>query len=236
MAIMSNVDISEYKEIQEIIEDFLLKKKYKFKSDDIIIELRKEILARGFDIKLVDCSFFNFLVLNTIDKFVNDYNNSKLYKIGNFYFPVDYLIYNNYKVNSNNKLLYFVLDNSQLPYFKNTAFFRDIETGEIINKVDKNCFILCGGVDNDRYKTTLQSEVDYKEIIKLFNDFIKEGASREEAINHILNYYRARRVADEHSWGKDFIISKKEEKKNNEINSIVFNKVKKRRKKLFTRR
>ena len=233
MAIMTNIEISEYKEIIEIIEEILLKKKYKFKADNIIIELRKEVLDRGFDIKLVDCSFFNFLVLSTIDKFVDDYNNSKLYKIDKFYFPVNYLIYNDYKVSSNNKLLYFVLDNSQLPYFKNNGFFIDIETGNVVNKVDKSCFVLCGGISNDKYKTTLQSDVDYKEIIKLFNDFIKAGASREEAINHILNYYRARRVADEYSWGKDFIISKKEEKKNNEINSIVVNKVKKRRKKWF---
>lgn len=236
MAIMSNIDISEYKEIQEIVEELLLKKKYKFKSEDIIIELRKEIFDRGFDIKLVDCSFFDFLVLNTIDKFVDDYSNSKLYKMGNFYFPVDYLIYDDYKFNSNNKLLYYVFDNNQLQYFKNTGFFINIETGDIVNKVDKSCFILCGGVSNDRYKTTLQSEIDYKEIINLFNDFIKEGASREEAINHILNYYKARRVADEYSWGKDFIISKKEEKKTNDENKIITRKVKKRGKRLFTRR
>lgn len=236
MAIMTNIEISEYKEIQEIIEYFLLKKKYKFKADDIIIELRKEVLDRGFDIKLVDCSFFNFLVLNTIDKFVDDYNNSKLYKIGDFYFPVDYLIYDDYKISSNNKLLYFVLDNIQLHFFKNNGGFIDIETGKFINKVDKSCFILCGGISNDRYKTTLQSDVDYKEIINLFNDFINEGASREEAINHILNYYRARRVADEYSWGKDFVINKRKDKKIKTDKVVEKKKNKSRIKKLFTRK
>lgn len=237
MAIMNNIEMNDYKEIQVLIEEILLKRKYKFNIDDMIIEIRKEAINRGFDIKFVDCSFFDILVLNTIDRFVDDKEDAKFYRIGKVCFPVDYIIYENYQVNSETRLLYYVLNNNSANYLENNSYFIDIETGEVIKKANKMDFVLCGGVSKDKYKTTLQSNIDYKEILLLFNAFLKEGASRVEAINHILNYYKAVSIPNDHSWGKDFIINKKENKikKESEKEKITV-KTKKRIKKLFDRR
>ena len=186
----------EWKQVAFIIYNVILNRKYKFDLSIILDKIKEELISNNFDLSITDCSYFYIILFDILDKLVND---GKVYKIEekNIFIPVDYIIYNDYKPILGD-LLYFFNEN-------NKYYFKNIENDKIVFNPKNEDFVLCGGLSSDKY--TLQTDVSFDDISLLFHTFIDEGASREEAINHILNFYKARIISRSDSYANDFVIN-----------------------------
>ena len=220
MTTLKNFTQKECIELQELINKVISERKLQFDVETILNITKKEVLNSNINNKILDSYYFYILLLNTLDSFVES---GKIYRIRDrkqdkyFYYPYDYIILKNYCSSSiQTRLLYFLADDVEknINLF-NTTKFIDIATSEIVllNEVSKTDFILCGGFSNEEYQNTLQSDVKFEEITNLFHQFIREGATKSQAINHILNYYKVQKMPRNLSWANDFIITSSKNKK-----------------------
>ena len=106
--------------------------------------------------------------------------------IDNFYLPVSYMAFKNYHT-SFTELLYLKDSKEKFPYIR-------VDTLQETNKRNSRDFLLTGGFKDETELDWKTPDVSLDEITSLYQNFIKEGASKEEAINLILNYYRAKRL------------------------------------------
>ena len=180
MAILNNLKHEEYNKIQDIIEEVFNNRKLRFNIDNITEIIKERVLANKIPKELVDCSYFYILVLNTLDRFIEE---CRIYQIGNIYIPVDFIVFVNYSPAPSNLL-----------YYKDKDLIININNFEEIrcDKINNLDMVLCGGyreVADNEYPLLTKSDISVEEISNLYHDLIREGASHEYAIILILNYY-----------------------------------------------
>ena len=198
MAIIRDLSVEELPKVESIIYDVILNRKYKFDLEIILDDLKGEIVKKGYDLGIMDCSCFHLLLHEALEKLSS--NEGPLYKEDQdkYYYPEDYIILNDYRTNWGD-LFYLVRED-------NNYYFKNVSNGDKTNRVKRYDFVLCGGLSKD--KRAVQSDISFEEIYLLFHDFINEGASKEEAINHILNFYKVNRLDGRYSCANDFQISR----------------------------
>jgi len=212
MSLSKRTTKEDFSNLFAAINKVLSERKFQFDIDTILKQIKLEALKNNIEPDILESSYFYISILNSLDNFID---HGKIYRFKDkknkkyLYCPSDYIIFTDYcPSNSQIRLLYFITEPDDDAIFKSYKFM-DIETTEVINLKDivKTDFIICGGNNNDYYKTTLQSNISFEEISKLYHDFIDEGATKGEAVNHILNYYKAYSVSKYLSWANDFVIN-----------------------------
>lgn len=179
MAIMTVWDERKWKQVEEMVRMILLKRKFRFDRETILEIIKRDLLKEGIEIELLECSYFQILFLNILDNLVK---NGNLFLKENIYIPCDYVILDHYDTR-NADLLYFSRDKYH------QSFYINIETMEKTTiKKDKD-FLLTSGISKEDGDSLLVPVIPFSEIASIYQDFIMEGASKEEAILHILNYY-----------------------------------------------
>ena len=183
MAIMNETDIKKYDKIQEIIVEVLENRKTTFTKETIIEVIKKRLVKENIDATVVTDIYFNLILDGTLNNMIDSgiiYNEDR----SNTYDPLDYIIYHKY-LDNDSRVLYLKDDDGKHYNFINIAsgvkehFPREFD------------YILTGGIKNNRF---VPSSISYEEIKQLYDDCVKEGASRREALEHILNFYSIRHL------------------------------------------
>lgn len=204
MAILNNLKHEEYNKIQDIIEDVFNSRKLRFNIDTILEIIKERVLANKISKDFVDCSYFYILVLNTLDKLIEE---GRIYQIGNTYIPADFIVFVNYSPVPSNLLYY-----NEKKQFINIDNFEEVSYDKI-NNLD---VVLCGGYSDlldNKYQVLTKSDVSIEEISNLYHDLIKEGASREYAMILILNHYKVQVMPHNLNFINDFFPNKPQIKK-----------------------
>lgn len=178
MAIINNINEFEWKKVHFIIKNVLLKRKIQFDKKNILPFIKEELLKSGIDASIMELAYFQIILLNTFDQLIDE---GLLYVVDGIFFPVDYIIFNDYDTKYAD-LFYLEYSEEQQPIYFN------LNTSERHKWLKKRDFLLTGGYDDESEKL-LVPEVPLNDIVCLYHCFISEGAPKEEAINHILNYY-----------------------------------------------
>lgn len=207
MAILNNLRRDEYNRVQNIINEVLINRKFRFDIQTILDIIKRKSLENNISKEFLNCSYFYILVLNTLDRLVDE---GKFYKINSYYIPVDFIIYVEY-VPTPYRLLYFISDN-------NEQKFIDIVNLNEVCYDDINGFdlVLCGGgceLVNDEYQVILQTDVSLEEISNLYHELVNEGASSREAMVYLLNYYRIQIISYNFKFINEFVQNKPQIKK-----------------------
>lgn len=179
MAIMSIWDEKKWEQVEEMVRMILLKRKFRFDRETILEIIKRDLLKEGIEVELLECSYFQILFLNILDNLVK---NGDLFLKENIYIPCDYVILDHYDTR-NADLLYFSRDKYH------QSFYINVETKEKTTIKKDNDFLLTGGISKEDGDSLLVPVIPFSEIASIYQDFIMEGASKEEAILHILNYY-----------------------------------------------
>lgn len=211
MAILNNSRVEEYNKIQAVIYEVINNRKFKFDIDTILDVIKKKALLLNINNSLLDCSYFYILVLNTLDEFMDT---GRIYKMEHEYIPADFLVCTTY-FPSPSRLLYYITNNEDT---KEEEKFIDIDNLEVVSydMIKSSDFVLCGGCKknvDDEYKIILQTDVTLEEITNLYHDLIREGASNEEAIIHLLNFYKIQSMPRNLIFANEFTFQKPQVKK-----------------------
>lgn len=184
MAVINITDEIVVERIQVIIQNVLINRKLQFDKNTILPFIKDVLLKEKIDTSIMECSYFQILFLNTLDKLIE---NGVLYTVDGVFFPTDYIIFNDY-VTEFSDLFYLIYDEEHQPIYFN------LDTLERNNTLKRRDFLLTGGYDklNDEL---LIPDVDLNEIVSLYKSFVSEGALKKDAINHILNYYDIQKLS-----------------------------------------
>ena len=175
------LDQNQWTQVQNIIQTTFLERKVPFNQEMILEVIQEKLLSSGFSKEVMECSYFGILFLNTLAQFV-DCGILYLMEPEPFYFPIDYIIFRDYDTKFS-ELLYFSKDESQQPVYIN------VDTSKNVSNIRNRDFLLTGGFTENH--ELLCPDISFEEIQDLYHAFRDEGVSKEEAINHILNYYQA---------------------------------------------
>lgn len=181
MSIIQESTLKSQEIIQEIITSVLENRKYKFDKETILTVIKEKLQKNNVDVEIMNTAYFGLIFLNTLDECVNA---MKLYPINGSYVPCEYIITRDY-LTTFSRLLYLSEWNI------NQATYIDIATGQKTGTKEGMDYLLTGGFLNSDRHDLVCPEVSLQEITTLYQDFLNEGANRENAINHILNYYKA---------------------------------------------
>lgn len=207
MAILNNLRPDEYNIVQNIINEVLLHRKVRFDVETVLEIIKTKSLENKISKEFLDCSYFYILVLNTLDRLVEE---GKFYQMNSYYIPVDFLILVDY-IPQPYRLLYFINDNNKQK-FVDIVSLEEVSY-EAINGFD---FILCGGYnksyDND-YQGLFQSDISIEEVSKLYHELINECASNEYAMVLILNHYKIQSLSYDLNLINDYSKNKPQIKK-----------------------
>jgi len=186
--VIGNVSDHDWERIKILIKEVITRRKYKFDKKiilkEIILEMKKNEFTDDFVDQIVNCSYFQIMLLNILDDCVEQ---GFLYLLNNVYIPFEYAILNEY-FNSNYDLLYL----SENTY--NELNCINVATAEKICFPRNMDYILTGGFDDGDHEKLIVPDIPFEEIYELYKEFIKEGATKKEAINHILNYYKVKKI------------------------------------------
>lgn len=206
MAIIYNKNKEQYDMINAIINEVLSNRKFKFDINTIITNIKEKAKSLNIDNDILNCSYFYILVLDTVDKYVDE---GKIYKNGKIFIPVDFMICVDYFPEPMRLIYYSKNKNND----DSTGTFIDIATLEIVpyNSIFDYDFILCGdccNLINGEYTVILQSDVSLEEISNLYKQLIMEGASIKEAMVCILNHYKINSLSHNLYFDEQYIIQK----------------------------
>lgn len=203
MAIINTTNTIEWKRVQLIVQEVLLNRKLQFNRQTILPFIKEGLSKAGIDSLIMDCSYFQIIFLNTFDQLIEE---GFLYAIDEVYFPVDYIIFHDYNTKYAN--LFYLRYNEELK-----PVYYNLDTLERHKTVERRDFLLTGGYDEE--KGSLKApEISLKDIFSLYQNFISEGATKEEAINHILNYYDILKLSPTDYLCNTVIIQEKKKEKN----------------------
>lgn len=177
MAIM-NVTDEQYNKIQEIIIEVLKNRKLMFTKPLIIKIIENKLIEAGMEATRVNDIYFNLMFDGILNNMIN---NGVIYNEENsiYYEPLDYILYNKHLI-PGSKVLYLNDDNGKKYNFINvTSGKKEYFPSEVD-------YILTGGIKNNRL---IPPVISFEEIKQLYDDCIKEGSSKRDALEHILNYY-----------------------------------------------
>lgn len=210
MAILKNSNIKEYNKIQLIINEVFANRKYKFDKDTILDLIKEKCLAAGISSEFLDCTYFYILILNTLDKLLD---NGKIYQFGNQYVVSDFMVCVDY-FPVPTRLLYYINISNNIEQNK-IIDIANLETISPNSIYDSDC-LLCGGYTdkiNSKYKLLLQTGVSLEEISSLYTALRNDGASNSEAIVCLLNYYKVQPISSNVSFVNNFFPQKPQIKK-----------------------
>lgn len=180
MAIIKVLESDEWEKIQELVYRVLVERKMPFSQEVILKVIKNQMTEVGMDDHIMDLVYFQILFLNCLDSLVED---DILYSVDKFYFPVDYMILREYDVRFSDLLYLTENDGHNFTYIH-------IDTLEKTTSSRPKDFILTGGFLGHGEKQFMKPDVSLEEIASLYHSLIMEGASKEEAIQIVLNYYQ----------------------------------------------
>lgn len=199
MAIMSTMDQNVWISVEEFIRDVILNRKRQFSQSEILDIIKNRMIKMGMDSNLVDCSYFQVIFLNVLDDLVEK---GILYPMETTYIPLEYMILNEYDTKKAN-LLYFSSKVSSHPIYINLD---TLEETEYHNMRD---FILTGGISDNPEEGFIEPSIPLQEIASLYHSFLEEGATKEEAICYVLNYYKIERLTPMNELGNVVLVKEK---------------------------
>lgn len=203
MAIITSLEDKEWNLIQNILEQTLRNRKYPFQSTEIFKIIQEQCNEKGMDSSILNCAYFRVLFLNTLDQFVEE---GLLYPLNNhFYLPVSYMAFQDYHTKFL-ELLYLEDSKGKVPYVR-------VDTLQETDYRNPRDFLLTGGFQDETKLDWKSPDISLTEIASLYQDFIKEGASKEEAINYVLNCYQIQFLPPKDGDIHTVVISPKEKRK-----------------------
>lgn len=175
--------------ISNVIYNVIENRVYKFTYDEIKKQIKEKLLnIRLLDVSSVINSYsFNDSLKDALNYYIDL---GTITKIGEYYVPSETCIYNHYDVNSD-MLVY------SYGYKKSGYFDIDLEKETLVdvdsccaaNKFNNNYIVLVGELlDEGLWEV---SEVTFDEVNTLYHMLKEQGASREEIVQCVLNYYNA---------------------------------------------
>ena len=207
MAILNSLRHEEYNRIQDIINEVLLNRKVRFDIETIFDIIKRKSFENDINKEFIDCSYFYILILNTVDKFVEE---GKLYQMNSYYIPVDFIVFVDY-IPKPSRLLYLINNTNEY------KFVDIINLNEVgYDSIKSADFILCGGCSEsleDNNQVLFQSDIGVEEISNLYHELIKEETSHEDALVLILNHYKVQVMSHNLSLINDFFLNKPQFKK-----------------------
>lgn len=201
MAIVNGDNFSDYDKVQEIIIDVLTNRKLLFRKDVIIKIIKDRLIQVGIDSNVVNEVYFNILFDEILTNMINNgiiYNDGK----SKVFEPIDYIIFNNY-IECCSRVLYLSEDNKKYNYVNITNGKREFFPIYFD-------YVLTGGLENGRF---ISPQIPYEEIKKLYDDCIMEGASKRDALDHVLNFYSIKHLYSSSDGFHTVCISEKKRKK-----------------------
>lgn len=201
MALTTTLNDLEWQRVQQIIQNVLFKRKFRFNEKTIRKVIGEHLKQFGMDSTIMECSYFQILFLNTLDQFVEE---GILYYMDGIYIPSSYMVLHEYDTKWAD-LLYLYDDNSQSPVYINIHTLKDTK----IRK--KRDILLTGGYMDQNNSKLLPPNLSFQEIAYLYHSFLKEGANKEEAILHVLNYYHIKVLIPKDEIGRAVIIQNKKD-------------------------
>lgn len=213
MALVKVLDKINWEEVQNTVYQVLKERKHSFNREIISKIITDRLVKQEMDIEVLECSYFQLLLLNTLENLVNA---ELLYEYGGWYFPTDYMILQEYDT-KNTQLLYYCGNND-----KNTGIdkhhFIEVESLQEPEMINPRDFLLIGGFDDKEGNKIKKPEIELEEISLLYQALLIEGIRKDEIINHILNYYQVNKV---HSQDNYFNLMTIKPKKNpNKVRSL----------------
>lgn len=202
MSIMSTLDNNVWMQIKIVIQDVILNRKCQFKQSDILEMIRNKMIEMNIENKALDCAYFQVIFLNTLDYLVEE---GWLYLIDDIYIPSEYMILNEYDT-KNADLLYLSSPSSCHPIYINLDNLQETK------QCNPRDFLLTGGISNYQREEFISPNVSLKEIASLYHSILEEGASKEEAICVVLNYYKIQRLTPMNELGNVLLIEEKKRK------------------------
>ena len=178
--------------VNNVIYNTIENRVYKFTFNEIIEEIKNKLInLRRFSPE-INTSSYEFK--DSVKEAINYYLNlGTIIKIGEYYIPYDTYLFNKYDVNSD--IIAYSYGYKQAGYFdigevKETLV--DIDTCCNANKMisDNNKLIVLVGELLEEGLWDV-SEVTFDEVNTLYQMLKKQGASKEERVQYILNYYNA---------------------------------------------
>lgn len=200
MAITTTTNDKVWERVRTLIQDVLLKRKFQFTEEEILVIIKSHLIEEGFDMSIIDCSYLEIIFLNVLEDLVNE---NILYHMDGIYIPSDYMALKEYETRYA-KLLYLLSNNNKKNTYVNVA---TLKKEKYANRRD---FLLTGGYSNEFYGDLKTPDIPLREIVLLYRNFIDEGASKEEAINHVLNYYYIKKLSKRDNNCNILLITKKE--------------------------
>ena len=199
MAIMSTMDQNVWISVEEFIRDVILNRKCQFGQSEILDIIKKRMVKTGMDSNLVNCSYFHVIFLNVLDDLVEK---GILYPMETTYIPLEYMILNEYDTKKANLLYFSSKVSSHLIYI-------NLDTLEETVHHSMRDFILTGGISDNPEEGFIEPSIPLQEIASLYHSFLEEGAAKEEAICHVLNYYKIERLTPMNELGNVVLVKEK---------------------------
>jgi len=202
MAIMTRVDNVNWSLVQQIVHEVLTQRKFQFDIPTIQPVIKKRLIEVNISPEITDCIYFRILLIDALDSLVEK---CYLYPLNNLYIPTDYMILHDYDTKSSNLL--YLYDNT-IP-----NSYLNIDNNQKVHEVLRRDFLLTGGFTNYKQDNFVTPKISFEEISSLYHDFIREGAEKDVAIKHVLNYYSAQSLQANQFFGKVVAIQPKSRKK-----------------------
>lgn len=197
-------DYNDRKKISSVIETVIRDRVYKFNQEQIDIIIKDEMNKLGVDgyhsMYYWECYYniLNYLVVKR-----------ELIKKDDFYIPIETRINDYYDVDS--RIIAYsngLIRGSNNLYDKEDLF--DIRSCSLMGKMETSVIepiILTGYLEGDyNYK---KPDVSIEEISGLYHKFINQGATVDEVIQYILNYYNAVLLPIDNKYSNRYKISPK---------------------------
>ena len=201
MALTTVLNHTSWEEIQEIVQNVLKNRKLEFQIETVLAIIKSEFIRKGISPEVMECTYFRILFLNTLDYFVEK---GFLYHLVETYVPTDYMILHDYDTKSAH--LFYLLAN---PTQKN--IYQDVDMKRKVGVLSRRDFLLTGGFSQN--KELITPSIPFEEIAYLYHSFLQEGANRELAIKHVLNYYQVQPLSVQEYLGNVVAINEKKHKK-----------------------
>ena len=203
MSITPTMNDEVWQNVRTLIQNVLLKRKFHFTKEQILKIIKKQLTDEGFDLSVIDCAYLEIMFLNILDDLVNE---NILYPNGEFYIPSDYMALKEYETRYA-ELLYLLSDDVEKSTYINVA---TLKREKYANRRD---FLLTGGYLKEFNNQLKTPDIPLREIVLLYRNFSEEGASKDEAINQVLNYYQIRSLAKKNNACNVLLIARKEKQK-----------------------